>query len=65
MSAHRLSACEAARQLAQRSLRAEDLVRDCLERIDAREPQVQAWSHVAAKAGLESHDAAIRRRPCE
>ena len=53
MSAHRLSACEAARQLAQRSLLAEDLVRDCLERIGAREPQVQAWSHVAGEAALE------------
>jgi Asp-tRNA(Asn)/Glu-tRNA(Gln) amidotransferase A subunit family amidase len=53
MSAHRLSACEAARQLAQRSLRAEDLVRDCLERIGAREPQVQAWSHLAGEAALE------------
>ena len=47
-----LSACEAAHQLAQRSLRAEDLVRDCLERIDARESQVQAWTHVAREAAL-------------
>ena len=47
-----LSACEAAEQLAQRSLRAEDLVRDCLERIDAREPEVQAWTHVARDAAL-------------
>jgi hypothetical protein len=31
---------------------AEDLVRDCLERIGAREPQVQAWSHVARQAAL-------------
>jgi Asp-tRNA(Asn)/Glu-tRNA(Gln) amidotransferase A subunit family amidase len=50
MSAHRLSACEAARQLAQRSLRAEDLVRDCLERIDAREPQVQPLIRAPTKA---------------
>ena len=47
-----LSACEAAEQLAQRTLRAEDLVRDCLERIDAREPEVQAWTHVARDAAL-------------
>lgn len=52
MSPHLLSACEAAKQLAQRSLRAEDLVRDCLARIDAREGQVQAWSHVAREAAL-------------
>ena len=52
MSAHRLSACEAALQLAQRQLRAQDLLRDCLERISEREPQVQAWSHVATQAAL-------------
>ena len=52
MSKQPLSACDAAEQLAQRSLRAEDLVRDCLARIDAREPQVQAWTHVARDAAL-------------
>jgi Asp-tRNA(Asn)/Glu-tRNA(Gln) amidotransferase A subunit family amidase len=52
MSKQPLSACEAAQQLAQRSLRAQDLVRDCLARIDARDAQVQAWSHVARQAAL-------------
>jgi Asp-tRNA(Asn)/Glu-tRNA(Gln) amidotransferase A subunit family amidase len=52
MAHHLLSACEAAEQLAQRSLRAEDLVRDCLARIDAREGEIQAWSHVAGQAAL-------------
>ena len=52
MSKQPLSACDAAEQLAQRTLRAEDLVRDCLERIDAREPEVQAWTHVARDAAL-------------
>lgn len=52
MSHHLLSACEAAQQLAQRTLRAEDLVRDCLARIDAREAEVQAWNHVAREAAL-------------
>ena len=52
MSKLPLSACEAAHQLAQRTLRAEDLVRDCIERIDAREAEVQAWTHVAADAAL-------------
>ena len=52
MSAHWLSACDAALQLAQRQLRAQDLLRDCLERISEREPQVQAWSHVASQAAL-------------
>jgi Asp-tRNA(Asn)/Glu-tRNA(Gln) amidotransferase A subunit family amidase len=52
MSKLPLSACEAAHQLAQGTLRAEELVRDCLERIDAREPEVQAWTHVARDAAL-------------
>ena len=52
MSNIHLSACEAAYQLAQRSLRAEDLVRDCLERIDARDPQIQAWTYVAREDAL-------------
>ncbi|MFZ9335217.1 MAG: amidase family protein, partial [Burkholderiaceae bacterium] len=49
---HRLSACEAQAALAQRSLRAEDLVRACLDRIAEREPQVQAWQWLAADAAL-------------
>lgn len=52
MSHHLLSACEAAQQLAQRTLRAQDLVRDCLARIDAREGEVQAWNHVARDAAI-------------
>jgi len=43
---HQLSACDAAAQLAQRTLRAEDLVRACIEHIDAREPEVQAWAYL-------------------
>ncbi len=49
---HTLSACEAAERLAQRSLRAEDLVRACLEHIDARESEVQAWQHLARDAAI-------------
>jgi len=52
MSTPPMNACEAAHQLAQRTLRAEDLVRDCLARIDAREADVQAWTHVARDAAL-------------
>lgn len=47
-----LSASELARQLARRDISARELVRACLDRIDLREPQVQAWSHVAADAAL-------------
>ena len=49
---HRMSASEAQAALSQRTLRAEDLVRACLERIAEREPQVQAWQSLAADAAL-------------
>jgi Asp-tRNA(Asn)/Glu-tRNA(Gln) amidotransferase A subunit family amidase len=49
---HQLSACDAAAQLAQRTLLAEDLVRACLEYMDAREPEVQAWAYVQRDAAL-------------
>ena len=52
MALHLLSACEAAEQLAQRTLRAEDLLRACLERIDSREADVQAWSHLDREGAL-------------
>lgn len=50
---NQLSATEAARRIAARTLRIEDLVRACLERIDAREPTVQAWEHVDSAGALK------------
>ena len=50
---HQLSACDAAAQLAQRTLRAEDLVRACIEHIDAREPEVQAWAYLQRDVAVE------------
>lgn len=47
-----LDASAAARQLQRREISAEQLVRACLDRIEAREPAVQAWTHVAADAAL-------------
>ena len=54
---HRLSACEMVRGLARRELRAEDVMRDCLERTLEREPLVHAFTHLATDAAL----AAARR----
>ncbi len=50
---HEMDAVTLARKLSQRELSAETLLASCLERIDAREPQVQAWSHIARDAALE------------
>ena len=47
-----LDAWQASRLLQRRELRAEDLMRACLDRIAEREPQVQAFSYVAADAAL-------------
>ncbi len=49
-----LSAVEAARRIAAGTITSEALVRDCLERIAAREPSVLAWAYL-------DHEAAIRQ----
>ena len=50
---HRLEAWQAARLLARRELKAEDLLRDCLARIAEREPDVRAFVHLDANAALD------------
>jgi Asp-tRNA(Asn)/Glu-tRNA(Gln) amidotransferase A subunit family amidase len=59
-------ACEAARRLARRELRAEELLRACVERIDQREPDVRAFvhrDHEAALAAARALDAGPVRGP--
>ncbi len=53
-----LSAVEAARQIAAGKITSEALVRDCLERIAARENDVKAWAHLDADAALAQARAA-------
>jgi Asp-tRNA(Asn)/Glu-tRNA(Gln) amidotransferase A subunit family amidase len=53
-----LSAVEAARQLAAKKITSEALVRDCLERIAAREGEVRAWEHLDREAALKQARAA-------
>jgi Asp-tRNA(Asn)/Glu-tRNA(Gln) amidotransferase A subunit family amidase len=47
-----LSATEAARKLAAREMSSEELVSACLERIQAREPELRAWAHLDPEAAL-------------
>ena len=47
MEAFRLGAKQAARLIERGELTAQALVQSCRERIREREPQVQAWTHVA------------------
>jgi Asp-tRNA(Asn)/Glu-tRNA(Gln) amidotransferase A subunit family amidase len=47
-----LTAVDAAKRIAQGSLTSEALMRACLDRIKQREPQVQAFEHLAANEAL-------------
>jgi Asp-tRNA(Asn)/Glu-tRNA(Gln) amidotransferase A subunit family amidase len=51
---HSLGASEAARKIAARELRSEDLVRACLERIRARDAEVEAWVALDAEGALRA-----------
>ena len=51
-AANRLTASEAARLLQRRELSAEQLMRDCLAHIEAREPGVRAFVQLDAEAAL-------------
>ncbi|MVW72913.1 amidase [Bordetella sp. 15P40C-2] len=62
MEANRLSATQAVERLARRELSAEQLLRDCLARIEAREPIVQAWTARDAEAALQ-HARELDRSP--
>jgi Asp-tRNA(Asn)/Glu-tRNA(Gln) amidotransferase A subunit family amidase len=53
-----LSAVEAARQIAAGKITSEALVRDCLERIAARDSALNAWAHLDAEAALKQARAA-------
>ena len=58
-----LSATEAAAAIAAGRLTCEALVSACLERIEAREPEVQAWAHVDRTRAIEQARVADRASP--
>ncbi len=58
---NRLSAAQAARQIAAGKIKAEDLVAACLDRIAARDKEVQAWVHCDPEAALAQARAADKR----
>ena len=51
-SLNRLTAAEAARQIAAGTITSEALVRDCLDRIDQRDGEVRAWVHCDRDAAI-------------
>ena len=61
---HEQSASALVPQLERREITAEQLVRACLDRIDAREGDVQAWEYLAADSALEQARQ-LDRRPVQ
>ena len=61
---HEQSASSLVPQLERREITAEQLVRSCLDRIQAREGDVQAWEHLAADSALEQARQ-LDRRPVQ
>jgi Asp-tRNA(Asn)/Glu-tRNA(Gln) amidotransferase A subunit family amidase len=61
---HEQTASALAPQLQRREITAEQLVHACLERIQAREGDVQAWEHLAADSALEQARQ-LDRRPVQ
>ena len=59
----RLTACVGARRIAQGKITAEALVRSCLERIEAREPIVRAWTFLDPDAAIRQARACDRTTP--
>ncbi len=62
MDASELSASDAARRIRDGELRSEELTRACLDRIEAIEPTVQAWTHIDPEYALEQARQADERR---
>lgn len=54
---HELTLSEAARALAEGSVRSVDLVGACLDRIAVRDPEIEAWAHLDPEAALEQAQA--------
>jgi Asp-tRNA(Asn)/Glu-tRNA(Gln) amidotransferase A subunit family amidase len=62
MDPSELTASDAARRLHEGSLDSEELTRACLERIEAGEPAVQAWTYIDSEYALEQAREADERR---
>src|SRR5918993_3567718 len=58
---NRLSASEAVLRMAQKRLKARDLVEACLDRIEAREGQVHAWEALDADGARKRADMLDKR----
>lgn len=61
-NAYAMTAVEAAAAIRDGQISSEELVKSCLERIDAFEPTVQAWTHLDPEHALTQAKAADKRR---
>ncbi len=57
---NQLTAVEAARRIAAGKLKSEDLVRDCLDRIALREPDIHAWAYLDPELAIKQARAVDR-----
>ena len=62
MNAYELTACAALDLMRKRELSATELVTSCLSRLEALEPEIGAWQHLAPEAAL-ARAAAIDEKP--
>jgi len=62
MNACELTASDAAQRLRVGALRSEELTRACLDRIEALEPTLQAWTHIDPEYALQQAREADARR---
>jgi Asp-tRNA(Asn)/Glu-tRNA(Gln) amidotransferase A subunit family amidase len=60
---YRLTATEAAKLIAKREISSTELVKSCLDRINARESTVQAWAHLDEKLVMQAARAADAQEP--
>ena len=58
---NKLSASDAVKQMADKRLKARDLVEACLDRIEAREGQVLAWEAIDAEGARKRADMLDKR----
>ena len=67
MGLNGLTACEASAKIEKKEITSEELVRECLDRIEARDPLVQAWDFIDPNYALEQARALdgeeVRRGP--
>ena len=59
---NRLSAVEAAEGIKKKKFTSEELIKDCLSRINERENDIQAWSYINTELAIQQAQKADRHQ---